>query len=190
MRSIVMAAMVACAALVGNVAPVAAAGTVGAWSLTDTPSSPGANVKYRWVDATGDYGSEDHWRIRRIVVQPPNVKAVAGKSQQTVGWQFTIQRVQCFEPPCYWEHRYTSPVHKATTSDAANAAFTAQSVSVRIPPEAEAGLFHYRAIVKMFWFKGDGSVQGTAKSRVRYYRPVTPGATYDVQESACNGAIY
>jgi hypothetical protein len=186
-KSTIGSVLIAGAALLSFVAPVAAStGTVGAHSLTDTMSSPGATAKYVYVNESG---GESHWQLHRIVVHPPNMKAVAGKSNQKVGWSFTIQRMECFEPPCpAWQDRYTSPVFMATTSDSANAAFANESVSVRVPSGSPA-LYSYRTIVKMFWYRPNGSVQGTATTKVQYYKWVRPGGSSH-NDDYCPGAVY
>src|SRR5215203_2548025 len=116
------------------VGPVAAStGSVGYYSL----KHPGATVKYVYTSDT----YESYWKIRRLVVRPPNMMAVPGKSQQSVGWRFKVQRIACFEPPCTdWETTYTSPIYAAVTSDKAFAPFVKQSVGVRCCP-ANPGLF-------------------------------------------------
>src|SRR3954451_269193 len=172
-RSSIPALLLAFTVLATIVAPVAAAttGTVGHYSLTDSQSSPGATAKYVYVQPA-DPG-ENHWALHRIVVQPPNMKAVAGKSSQKVGWSFTVQRMACFEPPCgNWETRYTSPVYTAVTSDTANAAFVKESVSVGVPPNP--ALYHYRTTVNMVWYKANGATQGTASARIGWYKWITP----------------
>ncbi len=142
-------------------------GTVGVHSLTDTAASPGAIAKYRYRSADG-FG----W-LKRLFVQPPNVRAVAGRNAQKVGWLFTVERKICGLKGCdRWRLRYTSPEMTAITDDASNAAFSQASVSVTVPcgPNcADAGAI-YRVVVKMIWHRPNGNVQGTARHRVYYYR--------------------
>jgi len=186
-KSTVGALLIACAALLTVVAPAAArTGRVGAYSLTDTQASAGETAKYRYFVSSRP--GEDHWQLHRLVVRPPNMKAVAGNSNQTVGWSFTVQRIECFEPPCLWEDRYTSPVYTAVTSDTANAPFGKESVSVRVPSQI-AALVHYRTFVRMFWYAPGGGVQGTAKALVHYTNWVRPGLSDSTQDS-CPGGIY
>src|SRR5688572_7664830 len=61
-------------------------GSVGAHSLDDTKASPGADCRYRF----SDIGTA--WVLRRIMVHPPNVRAVPSQGSQKVGWRFTIDR--------------------------------------------------------------------------------------------------
>jgi hypothetical protein len=184
----VSGAMAAVLAVLLGAGPAAAStGKVGQYSLTDNSTSAGATAKYSYVEDPRDSG-ENHWALHRIVVQPPNMKAVAGNQHQTLGWSFTVQRMACFEPPCnQWETRYTSKVFTAVTSDTTNAPFTKQSVSVRVPQNP--GLYHYRTIVKMFWYRSNGSTQGTASARIQWYRQVAPGVD-DMIEQGCRAAIY
>ena len=142
-------------------------GTVGVHSLNDTAASPGVTAKYK-------YNSQDGFGwLKRLKVEPPNVRAVAGKSAQTVGWRFQVWRKVCGLGGCdIWRVRYTSPEMTAVTDDAHDAAFTPMAVSVKVPCGhncADAGAI-YRVVVKMNWYRANGSVQGAAKHRVYYYR--------------------
>jgi hypothetical protein len=160
------------------------AGTVGVHSLTDTASNPGALCKYRYLP-TYDVG-----RLKRIVVRPPNMRAVAGRSAQEVGWQFTIQRRIDIEPnPGTWEDRYTSPEMTAVTDDSHNASFGSGSVSVTVPfgPGGDGAAALYRVVVKMIWHRPNGSVQGTARDRVDFYERAVSNGGGDVQNNFCTG---
>jgi hypothetical protein len=179
-RGLFIAAVVA-SALVASVQPVFAdkelghTGTVGNHSLTDTAGDPGAVGKYRY------YPSDGFGWLKRFRVDPPNVKAVAGESAQTVGWRFTVERKVCGLGGCdIWRLRYTSPEQTAVTDDATNAAFTKMAVSVKVPCGhncADAGAI-YRINVKMIWHRPNGNVQGTALHRIYWY-----GAEMDTGES-------
>jgi hypothetical protein len=142
-------------------------GTVGTHSLTDTMASPGVTAKYRY------YASDGFGWLKRLRVEAPHVRAVAGKSAQTVGWQFTVERKVCGLGGCgTWENRYTSPEMTAVTDDGHDAALPDASVGVTVPcgHNCEDAGATYRVVVKMIWHRGDGSVQGTARHRVYYYR--------------------
>lgn len=142
-------------------------GTVGVHSLTDTSASPGAIARYKYNNADG-FG----W-LKRLFVHPPNMRAVAGRSAQTVGWLFTVERKICGLGGCdIWRLRYTSPEMTAVTDDSHNAAFSDATVGVTVPCGhncADAGAT-YRVNVKMIWHRPNQSVQGTARHRVYYYR--------------------
>lgn len=157
-------------------------GTVGAHSLTDTASSPGADCIYRY---RSDW---DLWKIKRINVDAPNVRAVPGQGDQMVGWSFTIQRqtYSAFaDHPGPWENRYTSEVFTAVTDSAHDAAFSQQGVRVRIPVEPGSDVaFAYRAKVKAIWYRQNGRVMGTATMRVDWYDSVK-GNDSETQHRAC-----
>lgn len=149
-------------------------GTVGAYSLNDTSASPGVQAIYGYVS------KYDTWKLGKIVVHAPNMSAVSGKTTQKVGWKFTIQRRFCSFGHCSaWYHDYASPTFTAVTNDVTNAAFADASVGVRAGPFGYDGGYGYRAIVKMFWYRPGGSVQGTATVRVYYYQ-LTMGTTTEV----------
>jgi len=187
-RNLLVLASVTVALLVGA-QPVAAdtelghTGTVGLHSLLDTPGNPGATCKYKYLS---EY---QIGRLKRIVVFPPRMRAVAGKDAQTVGWNFTVQRREAgLGGSGPWENRYTSPEMTAVTDDAHNASFDQASVSVTTPfgPDVEDAIALYRVHIKMFWHRPNGSVQGTAKHRVNYYRSVyTNRSGSGVQENVC-----
>ena len=154
-------------------------GTVGVYSLNDTSASPGVQATYRYVS------KYDSWKLGKIIVHAPSVSAVSGKTAQKVGWKFTIQRRFCDFGFCTkWSDDYTSPTFTAVTNDVTNAAFADKSVGVRPGPFGYDGGYGYRAIVKMFWYRPSGSVQGTAKVRVYYYQ-LTMGATTEVITKDC-----
>ncbi len=186
-RAVAFACLVA--GLLLATAPVALAdtelghkGTVGIHSLVDSASSPGATCKYKYLSKY-DYG-----KLKRIFVQPPRMRAVAGMNAQTVGWKFTVQRrIISIVGATRWKKTYTSPQMKAVTDDAHNAAFNTASVAVRVPfgPEAQDAFAIYRVTVKMFWHRGNGSVQGKARHRVEFYRSVFDTGGSGLQENTC-----
>lgn len=162
-------------ALVIGASPVAAykhlgtTGNTGTHSLTDTRSSPGADCVYRFSDV----GTA--WELRRIWVDPPNVQASAfHEGNQQVGWRFTVERrySDAFHPqPGPWEHRYTSPIQKRMTDADHDASFSARDVRVHVPDDASSDVWHhYRVIVKVFWYRDNGSVSGTATMRVEWFK--------------------
>jgi hypothetical protein len=144
-------------------------GTVGVHSLSDTSGNPGTTAKYKYNSSDG-FG----W-LKRLFVKPPNMRAVAGKNAQKVGWLFTVERKICGIGGCdIWRLRYTSPEMTAVTDDTHNAAFSEATVGVTVPCGhncADAGAT-YRVTVKMIWHRANDSVQGTARHRVYWYRAV------------------
>ena len=68
-----------------------------------------------------------------------------------------------------WTTTYRSPIQKATAYSDVKASFDSMSVPVRVPADSWDDPYIYRVRVKMFWYRSDGSVQGTAKHGVHYY---------------------
>ncbi len=122
---------------------------------------PGATCRYVLV-ASGERGSE--WLLKRIEVLPPRMRSAG--SQQRVGWRFIVQRSADQE---LWTTTYRSPVQKATAHSGTNAAFRPMGVSVGVPAGSYNGP-SYRVHVKMFWYGSHGSVLGTARHGVDYYK--------------------
>ena len=145
---------------------VAATGTVGWWSYTDSMARPGAIGLYK-------YNAEDGFGwLKRFYVNPPKMRAVAGMEHQTVGWRYNVQRKICGFGGCGdWAVTYTSPEFTAITDDAHSPAWGQDSVRVTVPCGhncADASAV-YRINVKMMWHRANGSVMGTAKHRIYYY---------------------
>ena len=133
LRGLLIATTVAIAALAA-VQPVFAntvvgqTGKVGAWFVTDLKTDPGAIGKYHY------YASDNLGWLTRFWVNPPDMTAVAGKSAQTVGWKFKVERKDCGFFGCNpWHATYTSPEMTAVTDDVHNASFTQATVSVHVP---------------------------------------------------------
>lgn len=180
------------AVLIGGGQPALAAtqlsrtGTVGTHSIEDTTLSPGATCRYQH-EAPGHFG-----KLVKIVVQPPNMHAVAGKSSQTVGWTFEVQRRLAAGPegpPGPWQHRYTSTEMKSVTDDSHDAAFTSASVPVIAGHPQAGGGFEYRVLVTMFWHLGDGSVQGTVKERIDFYKDSENTGPTAEQDHECDAWV-
>ena len=154
-------------------------GTVGVYSLTDRSDAPGAIGKYRYDDAEG-FGA-----LVRFFVNPPHMRAVDGKTAQTVGWLFKVERKGCGLFGCgRWILRYTSPEQIAVTDDAHNASFSQATVRVRNPcPYGCAdGGYMYRITVKMFWHRRDGTVEGSVRDRIYWYGAHMTNGESGVQE--------
>jgi hypothetical protein len=162
-------------------------GAVGAHSLTDTRTTPGADCVYRYQAHGSGYF------LRRIVVDAPNVRAVPGKGEQEVGWSFTVERlVRGLGGPTDtpWEHRYTSPVMKRTTDSSHDASFSTMEVRVRSSGQSNPdNKFWYRTTVKVFWYDANGNVTGTAKMRVEWFKTFM-GPDSDKQRWSCTGHIF
>jgi len=160
-------------------------GTVGAHLLTDTSSNPAAIGHYRW------YNSDNVGWLNRFWVNPPKMKAVAGKSAQTVGWLFMVERKDCGFFSCSrWKVTYTSPEMTAVTDDSHNAAFSQGTVRVHVPcgHNCEDLASAYRVTEKLIWHRPDMSVQGTAKTRIYWYGAQSTNGTSGVQEKVAGAA--
>ena len=154
-------------------------GTVGSYSVTDTSSNQSVLAHYRW------YNSDNLGWLKKLFVDPPKMKAVAGRSNQTVGWQFIVERKDCGFTGCaHWKKTYTSPEMTAVTDDAHNASFSQASVRVYVPCGhlCEDEVSAYRVTIKMIWHKANGNVQGTAKYRIYWYASETSRGDTGVQE--------
>jgi hypothetical protein len=154
-------------------------GTVGVHSLTDTSSNPAAIGRYRY------YASDGYGWLNRFYVNPPNMKAVAGKTSQHVGWKYMVERKMCGIEGCgSWMLRFTSRQFTAVTDDSHNAAFTQATASVTVPCGHncyDVGA-KYRITVKMIWHRADGSVQGTVLNRIYWYGAQMTTGEHGVQE--------
>jgi len=61
------------------------------------------------------------------------------------------------------------------------------SITVTVPNaiwQASPG-YLYRVLVKMFWYRPDGTIQGTAKDEVEWYRKVWPGFDTETRAQYC-----
>ena len=165
--------------------PLGHSGTVGAHSLNDSSSSPGTTCLYKY------HSGNDAGNLVKMVVKPPNVRAVAGKSSQTVGWRFTVQRrVQGIGGATQWVQRFTSPEMTAVTDDSHNATFSSASVPVKTGPFLAGGNYQYRVMVTTIWHRGDGSVQGKAKNRVDFYAGELDTGGSNIQDEHCTDWLH
>jgi hypothetical protein len=146
-------------------------GEVGQHSLRDSLATPGAECRYQQVSPSpGGHGYEA--KLRRLYVQPPRVRAIAGV--QTVGWGFVVQRTQ-YGPsgPGPWSTTYQSPIQRMSTNTTHDAPFTQKSINVVVPSAGyDDGNYGYRVMLKISWYRANGSTQGTATHRVKFYRLV------------------
>jgi hypothetical protein len=133
-------------------------------AATAAPTDYGSTVRCRYdVTATGPYGWTEA-DLRRIRVTPPEMYAQSGT--QAVGWGFIVRRSMNRENgPWRVVRRSRIQMGSATTSTAAS--FTAMRTGVTVPAIDEPEFIHYHVVLKMFWFKGDGSVA----SKVSYPMP-------------------
>jgi hypothetical protein len=182
--SVLLAALVAifAAGPVGADTELGHKGKIGAHSLRDTYTNGAAKCTYR----TTFEGSGSHWwRLRRIDVRPPRVFAISGS--QKVGWRFVVQRSKDQGP---WQVAYRSQVQKATASVNSRAAFESMGSRVSVPPPSSQFDNHhfFRVVVKMIWYRADGSQQGSARHLVDFYREQLDGEVFAGDgEGACQG---
>ena len=134
--------------------------------------------KFGWTEAL----------LRRIVVIPPTMYGLT--RGQTVGWRFAVQRSI---DSAGWERTYRSPIQRTTAGPNRPASFTKMGVGVGlpgIPPGADWDLndVHYRVVLKMFWFRSDGSVQQRVTHGFSSHRHYVDGE-YHYGEQYCAGEI-
>lgn len=162
--------LVLCASPATAYKHLSANGTTGTHGMTDKRSSPGADCTYRFTR----FGTQ--WELRRIKIRPPNVEAapLQADPEQQVGWRFTVERryKDAFHvEPGPWVHLYTSPTQKRMTDADHDAPFTPIEVGIRIPGDSSSDVWYkYRVIVKVFWYRDNGSVNGTALMRNMWFK--------------------
>jgi hypothetical protein len=160
-------------------------GTVGHYRVVDTKTDQSVLAHYRW------YNGDNLGWLKKFVVDPPRMKAVAGKSAQTVGWKFYVEREDCGFFGCgNWHKTYTSPEMTAVTDDSTNASFGQASVRVYVPcgHGCEDLASAYRVTIKMIWHKPNGNIQGTAKYRIVWYESETSRGDHGRQKNVAGAA--
>lgn len=165
-------------------------GTVGFHALRDAASAGGAICRYKRINPSpGGYSYEA--KLKWIDVRPPKVRAISGS--QEVGWRFMVERVRQVANDT-WVLRYTSPIQRDVTNVSTNAEFTLRGINVVLSTTSadDDPQYLYRVKVKMFWYRANGTVQGTATHLVSNYRqvwnnfPVTGTQTH-TDEYPCDG---
>ena len=158
-------------------------GTVGAHSLTDTSSKPGAKCHYTFSTGLG------LGKLKTIEVRPPNMSPVAGRTHQIAGWQFTIQRRFVGSSTGPWKQIYKSNQQTTAIGGGDSGGFTSMTAPITLPSnEGVTGEHFYRVFVKMFWYrKDDATVQGTALHRVDFYRGVMNTGERWTDDGSCGG---
>jgi hypothetical protein len=169
---IVTLTLVALALVAGPSASPATAGVIDYGAI--------ASCRYR-ITQEGSYG----WtaaRLKKIVVSPPTVAKKDGT--RTVGWRFIVQR-SLDRTSTPWRVTYRSPLQREGKS----ADFTPMRVGVTVPAERDTpnGQDHvwYRVVLKMFWYRADGSVQAKIKHVMYDMYVVVDGEEY--VDSYCPG---
>jgi hypothetical protein len=140
-------------------------GKVGAHSLNEAQDQ-----------VTCDYDSSTA-NLESIKVAAPTIYArnrTAGEDLQMVGWRILVRRK--VEPATSYTTVLKSAIFKTEASDITPAAFKEQTVSMAVPDNSS-----FRIFVKMFWYRPDNSIAGTARHRVDKYTEwngVDPASLY------------
>ncbi len=154
-------------------------GTVGAHSLSDTTGSPAAICVYKPSPIA------NVTQLKHIDVNAPQVKAIAGMGTETVGWRFVIQRTRFGITP-HWKRIYRSPIWKASTDSAHDASFSQEGANVVVPHPYATGGYGFRVIVKLYWYKANGTtVKGSTSGRLEWY-VISHGTNPGPFQDACS----
>lgn len=190
----ILMAIIASAFVAG---PVAASylwtetGRVGPYELTDSMSESSVRCNYLTV-AVVDYSGPEHvWRgkLDRLEIRPPKVWSV--RDSQTVGWRFLVQRAKnptsTFNDP--WVTTYRSAIQTATANEMSAAAFTPMIIPVDVPRGTLERNHGYRVMIKMLWYRADGTVQGSSKHLLSYYETYFKEHVESVAPPWCDARI-
>jgi hypothetical protein len=176
-RPLSVAVLLAMLSVVALAGPAAAdfewgeTGRTGPHTLIDSMSE--SSVRCNYATTSIEPQPEDTFIFRgkldRLDVRPPQVWSVRGT--QKVGWRFMVERVRnprsTFDDP--WRETYRSAIQTATATEASSAAFTPMYVPVEVPRGTLVRNHGYRVMIKMFWYRADGSVQGTSQHLLSYF---------------------
>jgi hypothetical protein len=134
-------------------------------TLAGTPPDSGSKVTCNY--RTKSPGPAFTAKLRTIVVKPPEVFAKSGT--QTVGWRFSVRRT--IDEGDYPTHEvtYVSPTQKAEATTSTAAAFTTKSVSVGLPTVEDLRDVYYEIVIKMTWYRADGSVKSATSFLMSTY---------------------
>jgi len=153
-------------------------GKVGTHSLTDTHSTPGAKCHYNSND-----------KLKAIEARPPNMAAFAGRTNQVVGWRFTVERRLNLGP---WKQVAKSVQQTTSVGGSGDAGgFSSMTVPITLPAnEGMNGEHEFRVVVKMFWYaKDDQTVNGTSRHRVDFYRNLMSNGGRSTDDGSCGALI-
>jgi hypothetical protein len=124
-------------------------------AVTATPAYYGSTVRCRYdITAAGQLGWTEA-DLTRIRVTPPEMYAQSGT--QAVGWGFTVRRSMHNEDGP-WRLVRRSQIQMGSATTSSPAAFSPMRTGIRIPAIDEPEFVHYHVVLKLFWFKGDGTV--------------------------------
>jgi hypothetical protein len=154
---------------VGAYSNVTETGMVGHWSLNDTSGTPGAVCNY------GPEYPPDYAGLRWMSVKPPVVFAADRDSNKIdhklVKWSWKLQRAHY--PTNDWKTIDSSAVQSATAYDNQAAHLSALRINHNVGNPDNTDVL-YRALVVIKWVKADGSVEGTAKTTIDWYKGKQP----------------
>lgn len=159
----VVVTLLAVAPVVANV-DLGDKGSVGPHTLIDSMTAASVRCSY----ATISDGTAWRGKLAHIDVQPPLLRSISGR--QLVGWRFIVHRYKNNYAPgrthSIWDPNvvtYRSPVQTATATEDADAAFRAMGVDVKVPAGTLKRNWAYNIVVKMFWYRPNGNIEGIAK---------------------------
>ena len=175
-----VSAIVLSIVVAGAVAADGTTGQVGHYVFTDSASKPGATCVY---NTTG--GSEAF--LNSVVVRAPSVwwpdtSSSSNTQHGQVGWKAIVKEGS----PGSWSTIASSSVQKKTAYEdhpfhdpADKAPFTNLTVSF-----TSNKFMNYLVTVKVFWYRADGSVKGTATHDVVHYRDRIDGTSIGASPAA------
>jgi hypothetical protein len=181
--------------LICGVAPVLADSAVSRTGLV------GQFSVYEGVpDSNGDYCTYDPNkgnRLTRIGVRAPDIWArdtTSAEDSQLVGWRVIVKRQK--PGTTTLTTFYRSQTQRDNATDVAPAPFRPagygegtpgfMSFKVTVPREPGAGS-QYWIFVRMFWYRHDGSVEGSVTHRLDDYMWVQfPPGNYDFGDTSCH----
>lgn len=148
-------------------------GTFGHYRVTDSASTPGATCKY-----TPDSSNPSLYSIYKITVPAPSVwwpnrNSTSKTEHGKVGWQ--VQVLYDFGGPGYPTYA-KSPIQKAIayedqiTPYGATTKASLTKMTVSFNGKARTDAIGWLALVKIIWYRTDGSVLGYVTHVVQNYR--------------------
>ncbi len=157
---------------------VSETGLLGPYTFSESVASPRARCGY------GARIGDKH-DLRWMRLGPPTVKASDRDSDKRdsriAGWRFLIQRSTDLTT---WTTVARSPIQKARAYEDKAAAFSAMKVYYR----ATNPLKQFRALVVVYWYRADGTIEGRAKLTPQYYQLRFPDRVEPTTFDACIGA--
>lgn len=150
--------------------PISQDGKIGTFTIPDSDTTPGGRCVYD-AGGPGDQGND----IDIMEVRGPTVFArdrSSERDRQTVGVKVIFQHSANEGGSGGWVNGETTDLVKKVAFDDQAATFRKRTWVVPIEED-----FHFRALVKIVWFKPGSSSQsqGSTKQRYVYYRVVQGG---------------